>query len=307
MRLVVVLLPVAVLACERTTPRPVVESTPSVQAPTVPGAQTPTEPGAQTPTDPVAKPQVAPAVQAPVARKTTSSPAVTPLAKSTTAPITTAPRTAHSGPATPSRRPPVYHYPEGAIGPAPVRKKPDCDISLVTFQLQDAGGRLKIVAGAINNTASPILVTVQDRCPAGAIQFTGLPAGYDYYGTCNKGACPGNRPPITWSLPPDKQVDLATFVLDPAGGTCNAPLPGGTYDVSFKLAAGDSTTCGPFATRVVRTVAPISAPPAPPQRAPKRQHPCPPMPTCGIGCSGPPARDVNGCPTCGCQDLPSIN
>src|SRR5690606_37048629 len=101
---------------------------------------------------------------------------------------------------------PRYEHPPGAIGPPP---RP-CEVRLSMAQKR-AGRRVRLVARATNLTQETITLTAPDACPAGPVRFMGLPAGYDYYGTCNAGACRGPRDPVRWTLAPGQTVELASI------------------------------------------------------------------------------------------------
>jgi hypothetical protein len=126
---------------------------------------------------------------------------------------------------------------------------------LLVLESEDANGKLaKVVmlqARAKNLTATPLQLTLEDRCPGGEAQFSGLESVqeyYDYYHTCTMGACmPG--PPRVIALPPGEVVDISSTQIDPDGEMpCGAPIPAATYQLSFTLpteGAGNPTLCGP--------------------------------------------------------------
>lgn len=156
--------------------------------------------------------------------------------------------------------------------------------------------KVEVTALAKNKSSKEITLSLPSRCPQGPVVFQGLGDGYDYYGTCAKGACAGPRDPERFTLPSGRTVELAAIEVDPKGGACTPPLPPGRHRISFTVPHGGEVCAGTFATLEVR-----EAPKPPPE--PARKASCPPMPACGIACPGGAfARDANGCPLCGCDE-----
>jgi hypothetical protein len=117
---------------------------------------------------------------------------------------------------------------------------PTCDVEL---SLRVRGREVTAVAS--NRTAAPLELTLPSRCPEGSIRFAGLPARWDYYGTCTAGMCPP-EPPVKVTLPPGTAVDLATIRVA-ARPPCNPVLPPGRYPITFTLPDGATAAkvCGP--------------------------------------------------------------
>jgi hypothetical protein len=69
---------------------------------------------------------------------------------------------------------------------------------------------------AENTTAQPVAFDLPDRCPNGLLDFEGLGPGYDYYGTCTKGACARIGSPRRIELAPRQRLTIAetTITLD---------------------------------------------------------------------------------------------
>lgn len=111
--------------------------------------------------------------------------------------------------------------------------EPACRVQL-SVERESRGGQWFLHAIVTNQTAEPLVLTLHDRCPGGSVDFSGLGEGVDYYGTCTMGAC-GPRPDVELELAPGAPTRLATAVVNPRGGGCNAPLAPGRYSVSFGL------------------------------------------------------------------------
>ncbi len=185
--------------------------------------------------------------------------------------------------------------PPGAIALPP----PPCDIELRSEVKELRNGTVQVTVLARSRLAEPLEVELPDNCPNGPIQFSGLPHPYDYYRTCNQGACaPGVRTPQRVTLPRGRDVTLSTIVINPKGGTCNEPLPAARYTVSFVT---------PWRNACVSSYGSFGkAPPPPPPKKVEPPKKCPPMPACGIGCPGPMKRDANGCTLCACEESPFL-
>lgn len=143
-------------------------------------------------------------------------------------------------------------------------------------------------------------ITLRHACPGGPLSFVGLGQGFDYYGTCNMGACIEPDAQTRLLVPAGGQtITVASLSWPEAGDGCRAKLEPGRYDINGfgeLVAPEGSSLCGLAHTRLE-----IPAPPKPPTPA----HRCPPMPTCGLACEGGAfARDENGCSRCACADEP---
>lgn len=204
------------------------------------------------------------------------------------------------GPA-PEWREPKPLYPEGAQGPSLSPALP-C-VAQIDLKVERAAGRVHLLAELSSNSDEAVTVTLLDRCPAGALQVTGFPQGFDLFGTCNAGACLASQAPRQFALPPGRgKVLLASLSWAEKGDACRTPLPPGTYNLyasATVLAPQGAVTCGAAFAQLQ-----IPSPPAPPA-APRA--PCPPQPTCGITCPGGRfAHDANGCTLCGCEEEPQV-
>lgn len=188
----------------------------------------------------------------------------------------------------------------------PVRKAPgDCELELLTFTEQHPDGHWELVARAKSWASAPIEMSIPVACPMGPARFEGLPGSYDYYGACAMGPCPpGQNERRTLRIAPRELIELARTRVDPRGNSCNKPLPPGRYTVRFTIDLRGATTCEASSGRIDIPAPGRKAPrkPSSPRSPPAPQVKCPPMPTCGIGCDGPPLVDKNGCPRCGCAD-----
>lgn len=201
----------------------------------------------------------------------------------------------------PPRLGPERPYPEGAIGPDP-GPPGACDLELRTGAVPQPDGTYELIARGKSWSASPLRVTVPNVCPGAAPAFSGLPRGYDYYGTCNQGACfaPASGRRVI-EIPPGGWVDIATTRIDPRGDGCNRPLPPGDYHVRYTLDVQGATVC----PAPMNTVHVAGAPPPAPPRPAAAPNACPPSPTCGLGgCPYGYAVDPNGCSLCACADPP---
>jgi hypothetical protein len=134
---------------------------------------------------------------------------------------------------------PVAPAPPGPAA-APVAATIDCPIA-VSIEVTGSGPQRTLVVTAENRTSSPQEVVLPDRCPAGPIEFSGLPAGYDYYGTCAMGACPGPRPDARIGLGAGERRELGRTTINVEAATCNAALPAGEYGITVSLPGVDSS------------------------------------------------------------------
>ena len=130
---------------------------------------------------------------------------------------------------------------EGEAAPADDgTNAPRCDVRLDAHVTPMPGGTFTLRA-TLTSLVGPTEVTLPDPCPNGAAVFRGLPETYDYYGTCNAGACPTTSPrnvPLT-----DAPTVIAETSVDPRQGTCNAPLASGLYLISAELSLPNVRLC----------------------------------------------------------------
>lgn len=146
--------------------------------------------------------------------------------------------------------------PEPPSEPEPSMATPDgCQVLLI-IESDAANGRfakpVTLTAKAKNLTEAPLELTMPDRCPGGEVNFSGLEPGegsYDYYRTCNMGACAGGRPSVVIALPPGEVVQVGGAEIHPDGKRpCNEAIATGSYSLSFTLpleGSNNPVVCGP--------------------------------------------------------------
>ena len=191
--------------------------------------------------------------------------------------------------------------------PAPVAPPAEttCALLLRTEAQPVSPREQRLVVTAQNVTKEHLRFRLPDRCPNGLIAFEGLSPDYDYYGTCNAGACPGERPSHAIELAPGERRQLATAAIHLEGKQpCTQPLAPGSYTVRAVPPEIDRRVCSVEAVLEV-TPAPVAVmPPPAPRPSPA---PAPPVPEkyrceqssdCTLSCPTP-----KGCCTspCGCK------
>lgn len=130
---------------------------------------------------------------------------------------------------------------EGDVAPADDgTSAPRCDVRLDAHVTPQSDGTF-VLRATLTSLVGPTEVTLPDPCPNGAAVFRGLPETYDYYGTCNAGACPTTSP-RTVSLGESPTV-IAETSINPRQGTCNAPLSAGLYLISAELSLPNVRLC----------------------------------------------------------------
>jgi hypothetical protein len=181
---------------------------------------------------------------------------------------------------------------------------------LVRTQVRDADQEIRVLTVVAENVSSRAVdFELPNRCPAGPLDFEGLPSGFDAYGTCNAGACPGPTEPIRLRLEPGARRELATARLALGGSSCTPALPPGAYRVRPVVPALGAVTCvetAAFEVRARRAPAPqppMQAPapiPQPPEPPPAVSDPyaCSSPSDCVLSC--PRAPGCCGWP-CGCN------
>lgn len=181
--------------------------------------------------------------------------------------------------------------------PSPVDPSPSipnttasCPLTVRLEIRATSDGQHELTVFAESATTSPQEIVLPDRCPGGPIDFEGLGPGYDYYGTCNAGACIGQRSPEHVRMGPGERVPLASTKISTRGGEpCTKPLPPGRYVVRPLLPESlhacvvpalldVSETTSPTAPDVRKPPATPSPPPIAPPTAPRVQ-PVPIVPT----------------------------
>jgi hypothetical protein len=106
-----------------------------------------------------------------------------------------------------------------------------CDLVLATRITAKGRWQYAVQLTAENVSTRSVAFVLPDRCPAGPLDLEGLPDGYDYYQTCNAGACLGPRGVQTVQLAPREKRSLVSIVLSAAGNACNPQLDPGLYQV----------------------------------------------------------------------------
>ena len=147
----------------------------------------------------------------------------------------------------------------GPAGDAASTLPADCVVVLhVAAEVTTPSDReLRVVAE--NRQDEPVAFVLPERCPAGLVDFEGLGPNYDYYSTCNAGACLRSNGSTTITLAPHEQRELATTVIHVAGEEpCTRPLPRGRLPVRAVLPRAPFPLCS--------TTAFIDVPDPPPHR-----------------------------------------
>lgn len=191
--------------------------------------------------------------------------------------------------------------PEGAIDVTP--REPNRCVAQLDLFAEVVGGEVVLRATLASNSESSVSVTLSAPCPGGPVAFSGLGDGFDYYGTCNVGACQDANGTVTVVLPDERRrVEIASTTFPIAGDTCRPGLSGGShhlYGEAHVLSPEGATICGSAFTKLILPETERKS------AAPRRVVSCPPQPVCGLACpSGGFARDKNGCPLCACRDAP---
>jgi hypothetical protein len=203
--------------------------------------------------------------------------------------------------------------------PAPATLASGCDVVFHGIWTSSEGDVRSLGVTAENVSPAAVEFDLPDRCPAGALDFEGLTPGFDYYGTCAMGACPGPRAATHVRLQPGERRALASIALHVAGSSCTGPIARGYYSVRPVVPAMGPRTCFDVAALDLRAeavsplvVAPVIAPtpapaPAPPSSPKPPAHAVAPPPGDAYACTSP-GDCVLSCPnpagccgwTCGC-------
>jgi hypothetical protein len=119
-----------------------------------------------------------------------------------------------------------------------------CTLVLRAQLVRENRVRYGLTGIAENRTDAPLSFTLPDRCPQGELDFTGLPAGYDYYRWCTKGACAGPRRPLAFQLAPrEKRVIVATTLSVDGSAPCSIALQPKLYSIKPVAKSLPATTC----------------------------------------------------------------
>jgi hypothetical protein len=197
-------------------------------------------------------------------------------------------------------------------GSEPPTARGSCELVLSTKLVSRGRFQYGLQVSIENATARGLQFVLPDRCPTGPLDFEGLPDGYDYYQTCNAGACGGPRGMLNIQLAPRERRSLLNLQLSAAGTTCNEQLESALYNVVPVAPSVSYRVCVESARLDLRNVklppkpapkpiAPI-APVAPSGPAPGRSddpYACKSSEDCIISCP-----DVRGCCgwPCGCTN-----
>ncbi len=150
-------------------------------------------------------------------------------------------------------------------------------------------------ASARNLTGEALTFELPERCPSGPIAFEGLGPGYDYYGTCASGPCPGVPSTRRITLPPHAIRPLAEALVRLDGrAPCTKPLAPGRYVVRPVAPPTSVSMCTEGAVLVVPE--PLSEEEI--RNASKDPYWCQTSADCVLSC--PDAPGCCGYP-CGCQ------
>jgi len=135
----------------------------------------------------------------------------------------------------PPAAPPHHTEPSGDVAAppeSPASAAERCDVMLrLEVQGEDRVRALRVYAE--NLRGERLELELPERCPAGLVDFEGLGAGYDYYGTCNAGACADSPPIRRITLEPQarRQLIAAAHIHLDGRAPCTTALPPGSYTV----------------------------------------------------------------------------
>lgn len=199
----------------------------------------------------------------------------------------------------PGEAPPGESRPSdpGPAAPPQVSPSPPataCEV-LLHLEVQERDSLRTLRVSARNLSGEPLTFDVPERCPNGLIDFEGLGAGYDYYGTCNAGACAGWGPTRRITLAEGASQPIAVAHVDTKGrAPCTNPIPPGRYAVRPVPPKTTVNVC------VEGAVLEVPAPLPPEQVAAASKDPywCQDSSECVLSCPG--AEGCCGYP-CGCR------
>ncbi len=128
--------------------------------------------------------------------------------------------------------------------PTPERQGPeDCQV-LLRVDLMRRDDMVTLRAVARNLTREILKFDLPEKCPAGLIDFEGLGSGYDYYQTCNKGACVGFPEIRSVQIGPGQEHPLASTYVSLAGqAPCTKPLSGTEFEIRALAPETNVTFC----------------------------------------------------------------
>ncbi|HKP64776.1 MAG TPA: hypothetical protein VJV78_48910 [Polyangiales bacterium] len=195
-------------------------------------------------------------------------------------------------------------------GSSPPAARGPCELVLSTKVVARARFEYNLQVTIENAAPYDLQFVVPDRCPAGPLDFDGLPDGYDYYQTCTAGACLGPRGQHTVQLRPRERYNFLTVQLSAAGGPCTPPLDRALYQIAAVPPNISYRVCSESARLDLRNVklpvrpasqpvAPAPAPAPPPPRPTDDPYACTTSEDCVISC--PSVRGCCGWP-CGCTN-----
>jgi Domain of unknown function (DUF4156) len=202
----------------------------------------------------------------------------------------------------------------------PPQAAPSCDLTLRIVVHPDLSDAFGVEVTAENTSANPLDFDLDGRCPGGIVDLAGLGAGYDYYGTCAAGACPGPAGSKHVHLDVHGRATLASTTILGRGGSCTPALAPGRHSIQAVAPPLGVSVCSEAAVFDVPAAVPVPvvpppapvvpspplapsvvpAPPAARSPAPSPPHgECASSADCVIDCPTPP-----GCCgwACGCKN-----
>jgi hypothetical protein len=194
----------------------------------------------------------------------------------------------------PQSRPPQAPPPQTPGESSRASAASDCAVEL-HLEIQELDRQRVLRVFAKNLTRQRLEFSIPERCPNGPVDFEGLPAGYDYYGTCASGACQGWPALRQIALPPGALQPLAEArVFIDGRAPCTTALPPGRYHVRPVAPRTDVAMCVNEAALV------IPEPPSERELTEARKDPyfCLDSSECVLSCPEP-----SGCcgHPCGCR------
>jgi hypothetical protein len=192
-----------------------------------------------------------------------------------------------------------------APAPKPAQNQPEpdtagCQVRL-RVEIRESGPLRAVRVFADNLTDAELSFELPERCPNGLVDFSGLGARYDYYGTCNAGACAGWPPVRRITLGRRSAQLLAEAAINVQGkAPCTSALAPGRYTLRPLLPQCDVRMCVAAATLAVPAPAVGSAP----AFDPANPYACQAPADCVLSC--PDARGCCGW-ACGCSHAINVH
>lgn len=183
---------------------------------------------------------------------------------------------------------------EPSAQPSPRQGPSDCQV-LLRVELQERDANVSVRVLARNLTPEPLTFELPERCPNGLIDLVGLGPGYDYYQTCNKGACQGFPPARRVKLSPgQEQILTGAHVSLQGKAPCTKPLSGTRFEIGAVAPTSTVSFCTESA--VLELPKPLSAEER--KKAGRDPYFCETSAECVLSC--PSAPGCCGDP-CGCR------